>query len=575
MTDENSVGIDRSIDDEDLYTFLNLPRDATQEQIQHAYRHFSRIYHPDKHVDPARKKDAETLFQKTKYAYEVLNDEVQRAIYDNYGLKSLEEMKHGEQWAVVQRTMTPQEIREEYERIAREQEQRQLYLQTRPKGIVKVRVNATDLFDSYPYDVDSDDDIFGDKGLDRWGSLEVSGMSFYQYIEAPLTTQNILSLSGELSTQNGTGNGVLSLGIRRLLQNRGRISVTVDVGNGPVISFTGYSSFAKYYFCDYGVGCHLDPEGIGLNLHSAVGLKLDDHLTGLLVFKGERGLSSLSTIFQYEYEKLFLSVGVQLGIPDSNVSFSYSRTCFDDGLVLKFSARVGTLGARLSYGAQKKVTEHSAVGATVTVGVPHGVSLTLKLTRADQTYLVPVSMCEDILPAPVFYSSIIPVVGWIALKKFIVEPMVRSQAEKDKEKQCKLRKKQMEQKQKEAEAAVNLMRAQFERIRLEEESRKGLIIVEAKYGRIISSGDARTSDTFDLSEVIDVTVPVQCLVKDSKLILYEPSKSQLPGFYDPCLGEDKQLWVQYLFHGNLHEVTVKDSENLRVPKTSHRVNNPS
>lgn len=104
--------------------------------------------------------------------------------------------------------------------------------------------------------------------------------------------------------------------------------------------------------------------------------------------------------------------------------------------------RFGTLGARISYGAQKQVTDHSSVGATVTVGVPHGVSLTLKFTRADQTYLLPVEMCEDILPAPVFYSSILPLVGWIVIKKFIVDPMVRSQAEKDKEKQCKMRKKQ-------------------------------------------------------------------------------------------------------------------------------------
>lgn len=574
MTDENSVGPDRNVDEDDLYTFLNLPRDATPDQIQHAYRHFSRIYHPDKHTDPARKKEAETLFQKTKYAYEVLHDEVQRAIYDNYGLKNLEEMKHGDQWAVVQRTMTPQEIREEYERLAREQEQRQLYLQTRPKGLVKVRVNATDLFDSYPYEMDNEGK-FGDKAIDKWRSVEVSGMSFYQYIEAPLTTRNILSLSGELSTQNGTGSGVLSLSIRRLLSNRGRIAFTVDVGNGPSYSFSGYSTFAKHYFCDYGLGFHFDPEGIGLNLHSAVGVKLDDHLTGLLVFKGERGFSSLSTILQYQAEKLSLSFGIQLGIPDTNLNLNYSRSVIDDSLRLKFGARFGTLGARISYGAQKQVTDHSSIGATVTVGVPHGVSLTLKLTRADQTYLLPVEMCEDILPAPVFYSSILPLVGWIVIKKFIVDPMVRNQAEKDKEKQCKMRKKQMEQKQKEAEAAVNLMRAQFERIRTEEESRRGLVIVEAKYGRIISSGDARTADSLDQSEVIDVTLPVQCLVKDSKLILYEPSKCHLPGFYDPCVGEDKQLWVQYLFHNNVHEVTVKDSETLRIPKTSHRVNNPS
>lgn len=53
-----------------LYLGFSLPFQATPEQIQHAYRHFSRIYHPDKHTDPARKKEAETLFQKTKYAYE-------------------------------------------------------------------------------------------------------------------------------------------------------------------------------------------------------------------------------------------------------------------------------------------------------------------------------------------------------------------------------------------------------------------------------------------------------------------------------------------------------------------------
>lgn len=66
------------------------------------------------------------------------------------------------------------------------------------------------------------------------------------------------------------GSGVLSVSVRRLLSNRGRISMTVDVGNGPVYSFSGYSTFAKYYFCDYGVGFHLDPEGIALNIHSGI-----------------------------------------------------------------------------------------------------------------------------------------------------------------------------------------------------------------------------------------------------------------------------------------------------------------
>ena len=44
------------------------------------------------------------------------------------------------------------------------------------------------------------------------------------------------------------------------------------------------------------------------------------------------------------------------------------------------------------------------------------------------------------------------------------------------------------------------------------------------------------------------------------------SQSQLPGFYDPCVGEEKNLLVQYLFHSHVHEVTIEDSESLRIPK---------
>lgn len=42
-------------------------------------------------------------------------------------------------------------------------------------------------------------------------------------------------------------------------------------------------------------------------------------------------------------------------------------------------------------------------------------------------------------------------------------------------------------------------------------------------------------------------------------------QSQLPGFYDPCVGEDKQLLVQYLFHTQTHECVIQDDAPLRIP----------
>lgn len=48
----------------------------------------------------------------------------------------------------------------------------------------------------------------------------------------------------------------------------------------------------------------------------------------------------------------------------------------------------------------------------------------------------------------------------------------------------------------------------------------GLIILNAWYGKFVSE----TSQKQEKAKVIDVTVPLQCLVKDSKLILMESSK---------------------------------------------------
>lgn len=59
---------------------------APTEEINSAYRRFSRMFHPDKHsTDPNKQKWAEQIFNKVKEAYEVLSDSHKRAIYDTLG----------------------------------------------------------------------------------------------------------------------------------------------------------------------------------------------------------------------------------------------------------------------------------------------------------------------------------------------------------------------------------------------------------------------------------------------------------------------------------------------------------
>jgi DnaJ family protein C protein 11 len=89
------------------------------------------------------------------------------------------------------------------------------------------------------------------------------------------------------------------------------------------------------------------------------------------------------------------------------------------------------------------------------------------------------------------------------------------------------------EKRREARAAVELMRATFARVRSDEEAKRGLVIIKALYGRLVNVADIGTSETGEagssaepeyLDEVIDVMIPLQCLVKDSKLMLHEASK---------------------------------------------------
>ena len=84
------------------------------------------------------------------------------------------------------------------------------------------------------------------------------------------------------------------------------------------------------------------------------------------------------------------------------------------------------------------------------------------------------------------------------------------------------------------------------------------------------------ADSFANSQenVINVTIPVQCLVEDqSKLILFEGSKGSLAGFYDPCSDDDKNLVVHYLYQGKHHQVVIRDEEPLRCPRLGHQLPN--
>lgn len=66
----------------DLYSILEVSRDASAEEIKRSYRRLARQSHPDANPDDP---EAEARFKELAAAYEVLSDPNKRANYDRYG----------------------------------------------------------------------------------------------------------------------------------------------------------------------------------------------------------------------------------------------------------------------------------------------------------------------------------------------------------------------------------------------------------------------------------------------------------------------------------------------------------
>uniref|UniRef100_A0A8C8H8P9 DnaJ homolog subfamily C member 11 n=1 Tax=Oncorhynchus tshawytscha TaxID=74940 RepID=A0A8C8H8P9_ONCTS len=554
---------DDEIDNNDYYSLLNVRREATQEELKGSYRRLCMLYHPDKHRDPELKRQAEQLFNLVLglhviYHHDFDLDPQLRAIYDIYGKRGLDV----EGWEVVERKRTPVEIREEFERLQREREERRLQQRTNPKGMISVGVDATDLFDRYEED-------YKDLPGGGFPHVEINKMHISQSIEAPLTTTDTAVLSGSLSTHNGNGGGNINLALRRVTSAKGWGEVEFGAGDshGPLLGMKIFRNLTARCFVTAQCGLQFSSRGVRPGCTTVLARHLDKNTMGYLQWRWGTQ-SSMNTSIVRDTKTSHFTFAMQLGIPHSFMMMSYQYKFQDDEQTkVKGSIKSGFFGTVVEYGAERKISRHSVLGATVSVGVPQGVSLKIKLNRASQTYFFPIHLTDQLLPSAVFYATVGPLIFYLAIQRLIIRPYVRAQQEQDLEKHRESSASDIARKKQEAESAVLLMQESVRRIIESEESRMGLIILNAWYGKFVTDNSRR----HERAKVIDVSVPLQCLVKDSKLILTEATKTGLPGFYDPCVGEEKSLKVLYQFRGVMHQVLSPDGEALRIPKQSHRI----
>ncbi|XP_063899992.1 dnaJ homolog subfamily C member 11-like [Zophobas morio] len=530
--------------DSDYYNLLNVPKNADLPLIKNAYRQACLQYHPDKHPEDERREFATSMFAKIQAAYDTLSDKNKREIYDLYGVEGLR--------ALTQVSTSHSSLREEVERIKRERQEERQRQRTNAKSKFHVSLNAQSLF------------CRESRFLEKLRKIELAGMSISQSVQAPLTANGLCTLQGNVLATRGNGVGTLQAKTRYNLSDSNWIEFQVGGGSMTRFSSVFYQRLGKLNFLT--VEGHASRKAFttkpGFALGSSVtfGRHLLPGITGHLSWHVGAS-SSLSTRVRSVSRISSTSGTLQVARNGLLIAGSYEYV-IDKTSKATLQAKFGTGQLSLEYGAEMKFSSYNTFGMRLLIGIPHGVILKIKFSRAGHVYASAIQLSELPTLEASLFGTFVPLTAAWAISKYLINPLLQytSPAQQEYIKQCLL------EKRKEAEFVVNLMADAVKKIIEEEERKQGLIIVKALYGDL----NSRNIDWGNpYCPVIDVTIPLQNLVRNSQLHLSSSSKSGIPGIYDCCPAKPKQMKIQYRFRTQIHQCFVEDNKPLSCPKRSH------
>ena len=299
------------------------------------------------------------------------------------------------------------------------------------------------------------------------------------------------------------------------------------------------------------------------------------------------------------------TVETSAGMNDSHISADWSTRFL--GLKLKIGATASTAQLNAFLDAEGRVTQNVRTGLNVQLEYFGGIGMNIRyvfiggtefgsqnmnsddrFTRLGQKVSLPIVLAHDLNPYVLAGVTLFPAATYLALYRYLIQPRKKRRLAQSVAQDLfyesslisrrvrELREEHADfiaEKKAQAEEAISILERPTSVKLAAERAKHGLIIVSAHYGTA-SAFTARGMKEIGSSNPegpgesgwIDVTLPVQALVGDSKLVIPGGrAKYNLIGFWDPCIGEPKKLRVRYLFKDVLHEVTVDDMSGLRIP----------
>lgn len=530
----------------ELYALLHISPQASDEEIRKAYRQWAQVYHPDKYQSPQMKDIATENFQRICEAYEILTDEHKRQIYDIYGMEGLTSGLE-----LGPKLKTPEEIREEFERVTQRREQDKFAAHVRPSGSFLANLSLPQLLNGY--------------------SL-IKGMAMASEVQSHVSKKDTIVLSGNLAVTGDSGGGAATAMLRHQASSVSSIEVVASAGLRSLFGVQTSRHLSLHSTGTLGLSVSLKDGSV--NLSNIWTRQLSEVSSGniQLVLGTD---PTISVGWQRKEEKNSAAGELKFGPTIFGASGHYTHR-FSSKSYGRIGGRIGSTALELEVGGGRRISDYSTLRMFCTLGI-QGIFWRFELHRGGQKLIVPVLLSRALNPFVATGALIFPSSLYAFLKVCIIKPYYQKREKRKTLEKRKMTLAQVLEGKAAAEKAQTLLHNVAMRKKDKQAARGGLVIIEAIYGNLKGHGQREEEPVSGIENelpppTLDVTIPLNFLVDDSgQLKLHEGiKKSGIMGFCDPCPGEPKQLKVSYSYQGHEYEVVVDDYSGLQIPQENHR-----
>ncbi|GBF91653.1 hypothetical protein Rsub_03957 [Raphidocelis subcapitata] len=607
------------------YAALNVPRDATTDEIKRAYRQLAAVFHPDKHADDELRAQAQEAFARLQEAYEVLSDPERRDVYDAYGREGLTAG-----FELGTKLQSTEERRAAWAAFLEDRERKRQDALTNHRGHYLCRLDASAL---------------------AHGRARVPGVRMIMAsnaVDIPLDLSGggdggVLTLQGQALLRTHPrlvgsmlGGGAVVAGYRRQLGDANSIDGSVQLGLNSLASLTSTRQIDHYTQAALAATYSWD-QGLGLQVVSTRQIWRATSGEFRWVVGPAPGGVSLALAHRGAGWGGTGRVELAGGGASLQLRLSWDATAATQ---LRGVLRLTVLGPDLEVGAEHRFNSITAAYVGTQVGLRSGVALKLRCRRSKQTFEFPVLLSADAREWQLFAASaLLPPLLSLVAQRFVVRPVVRWRRAAAARAARREHAEALRAEHRKAAREAALLLPVAKRRAAAEAAAGGLLILEAAYGDLGawrealaagdgggggsggcaaaaalwpppaaageqqqqgqeqqqaegqqrqqqqqqpgSSGDGGGGGGGEEEDLppawLDVTAALQYLVSSGALELHAGvSKRGLMGFADIAPeGAERRLRVGFCHNGALFEKEVGDTDMLRLPAAGQPVRDPA